>query len=276
MKSYGYFYAPNFAATPTNHLTNWNGQGRHCAVIAGSYVNGEYSYYNPGADGYEVNCNNAVRTCYDVRDSSVNMFLGWTRMGQYDRTQGKDYERSKMNGLGFWLDCTFPGTSVTYFSPCVKNGQVDFYAKRTVSGFTEDDSTVMWSNAWGKYFGLPLATRDTATKGTDPAAQSYTVHKVKLMSPTNSSLIQSLAVGRYARGTNYDSSATGITVSLGGTYYELKSSGKYGSATSTTRLANAQWKIFVASTSLSESGPGNVVPGADTIPPADVIDLKPQ
>jgi hypothetical protein len=276
MKSYGYYYAPNFAATPTNNLTNWNGQGRHAAILAGSYVNGEYSYYDPGADDYEVNCNNAVRTCYDVRDSSVNMFLGWTRMGQYDRTQGKDYNRSKMNGLGFWLDCSYPGTSLAYFSPCVKNGQVDFYAQRAVSGFTEDDSTVMWSNAWGKYFGLPLVARDTATKGTDPAAQSYTVHKVTLMNPDNNTLIQTLAVGRYARGANYDTSATGVSVNLGGVYYELKSSGKYGPATSTTKVANAQWKIFVSCTSLSDAGPDTVLPSDDSIPPGDVRDLTPR
>ncbi len=272
MKSYGYFYAPNFAATPTNSLNNWIGQGRHCAVLAGSYINGEYSYFYPGADGYELNCNNAVRTCYDVRDSAVNMFLGWTRMGQYDREQGKDYERSKMNGLGFWLDCSFPGTTQLYVSPCVKNGQVDYYMNRAVGSYTEDDSTVMWGNAWGKYFGVPLTTRDTATKGTDGGGQAYTVHKISLMNPSNLSQLQTLAVGRYARGANFDTVATGVTVNLGGSYIELKSNGTYGAATSSTKIGNAQWKVFVVNTALADNGPGGSS-GTDSIPPSKVNDL---
>lgn len=261
MKSAGYFYAPNFAAIPTATYANWEFEGRHAAVLCGSYVIGEYSYFYPSNNGNEPNCNNAVKAMYSIKDSSVNMFVGWIRMGQYDLANGVSYDRSKMNGLGLMLDCTFPGTSTAYFSPCVKNGQVDFKSNReTIANVTVSDTVTMWCYAWGKYFGVPLNTRDTAQKGTDPAGQTYTMHKVKLLDSTKTRT-QTLAVGRYARGSNYSLTSTRVAVSLGGTFYELLPSGKFSGPVTSTAVGNAEWRVFVADTAAANRGTGTTSGG---------------
>lgn len=273
MQSWGYDYAPNFAAHPTNALANWTYEGRRCAQLAGSYIMGEYSYFYPGADGYETNCNVAVQAVFAARNDNVKIYLGWIRMGQYDLQQGKSYDRSKMSGLGLMLDLTFPGTSKTYFSPCVKNGQVDVFMNRDVGGTFADDTTTMWCYAWGKYFGVPLATRDTAQKGTDPAGQSYTIHKVSLMHPTNSSQVQTFAVGRYARGSNFDVSATRVTVSLGGSFYELQPSGAWTGPVTSAQVGNSEWRIFAVDTALANNGFSGGS-SSDAVPPAKINDLS--
>lgn len=273
MTSWGYDYAPNFAAHPTNALPNWTYEGRRAAQLARSYIMGEYSYFYPGADNYETNCNVAKQAIFSARNDNVKIYLGWIRMGQYDLQQGKSYDRSKMSGLGFMLDMTFPGTSKTYFSPCVKNGQVDVFMNRDVGGTIADDTTTMWCYAWGKYFGVPLATRDSATKGTDPAGQSYTIHKVTLMNPNNTSQVQTLAVGRYARGANFDLASTRVTVALGGNYYELQPSGAWTGPVSSASVGNSEWRIFAADTTLANNGVSSGS-STDVTPPSGVNDLS--
>lgn len=268
----GLWYAPNFAATPVSSLANWNSEAMMVASLAGSFIMGEYSYFSPSAGSSEANCNTAVQACYSVKDSTVNLIVGWIRMGQYEFENGISYDRSKMNGLGMFLDCLFPGNASYIFFPSVKNGQVDYVMNRLVGSTVADDTTTMWANAWGKYFGIPQTTRDTTIKGTDPAGQGYTLHKVTLKHPTNSSQIQTIAVGRYARGANNDLSQSAVSVNLGGLFYELRANGTYAARVSSTTISNAQWRIFVADTTLANNG---VTTGtADITPPGTIVNLS--
>lgn len=259
MKNAGLYYAPNFAAVPVNALNNWLNEGVAAAAYAGSYVMGEYSYISPSAAGQEDECLTAMSACSSIRDSAVNIYLGWVRMGQFEQAAGVSYDRSKMNALGYWLACLFPGRANYFFSPSVKNGQVDFLMRRDINGIIADDTTTMWANAWGKYFGVPTITRDSSTRGTDPAGQSYTIHKVSLMHPTSPATVQTQAIGRFARGTNLSTSTTAVNVSLGGAYFELLANGKYGPPTTSTSIANAQWRIYVADTTLANTGQSTTV-----------------
>jgi hypothetical protein len=138
---------------------------------------------------------------------------------------------------------------------------VYFQKSRTLNGITLSDTTTSWDEAWGKYFGVPQKARDESTRGTDPAGQTFTIHKVSLLNPNISGKVQTLAVGRYARGADRRIATTSVTVSLGGTYYELLTGGKFSTTpvTSTT-IANAQWRIFVSDTSLANGGSGNSQP----------------
>ncbi len=281
LKSRGYFYAPNFAAVPViNNPANWDNEGRHASILCGAYVMGEYSYFYPGADGYESSCNTAVKAVYSVKDSAVNIFLGWIRMGQYDLDQGKSYDRSKMNGLGFMLDATYPGSTQVWFSPCVKNGQVDFKMNRETIGSVASgtpqsyDTTTMWCYAWGKYFGIPKTSRDSSVKGTDGAGQGYTVHKVTMGKPTDTAQVQTLAIGRYARGANFDLTSTRVTVAVPtGTWFELNPNATWTRYTnSTIGIGNAEWRVLVSDTTVANAGT-TAPTSSDTIPPASVQDL---
>lgn len=277
MKNAGLMTAPNFAAVPVNAHNNWTYEGIMSANLYGSYIMGEYSYFSPSADGVENNCNTAVQACYSIKDSAINMFLGWIRMGQFEYESGISFDRSKMNGLGMWLDCFFPGKAQYYFSPSVKNGQVDVLMNRWVSNTAADDTTTMWANAWGKYFGVPQTTRDTSMKGTDPSGQTYTMHRIQLMNPNNQSQIQTVVLGRYTRGRNYDLNQTAVPVNLGGQYYELLPDGRYGARVTSATVANAQWKVFVADTTLANngvSGSGGGGNNADVTVPAATSNLS--
>lgn len=256
MKGWGYICAPNLAAVPTNHLSNWYGEGIMMTSLAGSIILGEYSYFSPSANGQEDNCNMAVKACHSVRDSAVNVFLGWIRTGQFEKNAGISYERSKMTALGMFLDCYFPGKAKYHFSPSVKNGQVDFLMDRELDGQTADDTTTMWADAWGKYFGIPRATRDTSERGSDPSGQRYTLHRIKLGNPRNPSTVQTVVVGRYARGPNFSTSRTSIRTSLGGTFYQLQPSGRYTGPVTSASVANAEWHVFVMDTVLANRGSG--------------------
>lgn len=286
MAAYGLLYSPNFAANPTSLGTylNFENEGRHAAVLARSYQMGEYSYFYPGGSGSESNCMAAIKACHSVKDSSLDFFVDWVRMGQFDSSSGIGFSRSRMSGLGLWLECLFPGTTRFYFSPCVQNGQVDYGGPRTLGGITAMDSLTMWDNAWTKYFGEPLTTRDsTSSKGTDPAGQSYSVHKTQLMNPQNPSQVLTWVFQRYARGSNFGSgSAVGITLPSG-TWYELlpdastnrnsSNTARWGSPQSggtSFTLRNSECRIFSSDTLLSNNGPSG---GTDVTAPAKVNDL---
>lgn len=264
MQSWGYYYAPNFAAIPHNGMANWDTEGRHCAILAGSYILGEYSFNYPSyvdaGGGGQKFCNEAKEACYDIRDSTVSMFVGWIRMGQYDSSATDSFTiaRSRMNGLGFMLDCLFPGNSTYYFSPCVKNGQVDFGHLRTVNGITLPDSLTHWDCAWGKYFGEPLDTRDTSETGVDGAGQEYTIHKVALFDSAGSSDTLTYAIGRYGNKINRRIGETSVYTNLpAGTWWELESGGTWGDSYADSILvANAQWRIFSSDTTFSNTGTG--------------------
>jgi hypothetical protein len=255
MAAWGLIYAPNFATTPVNNLSNFSLEGRRSAQLARSYIMGEYSYHYPGEPDNYVHCKVSVQACRDVKDDGINFFVNWTRMGQYDLGNGISYDRSKMNGLGHWLNCLHNGTTRYLFSPCRQNGQVYFYGSPvTLNGFTASDTLTHWAYAWGKYFGVPRNTRDTSY-GTDPAGQSYQLWKVTLDDPSNPGTPSAIAVGRYNQGGNEDTSATSVSVSLGATMFELNANGTYITpAVTSTNIGNAQWKIFVADTVLANAG----------------------
>ncbi len=276
MASWGLLYAPNFAAVPVNHLNNWNGEGRRASQLAGSYIMGEYSYFYPGEQNLDVNCYTAIAACRSARNDGTNIFLGWIRMGQYDLSQGKSYERSQMNGLGLMLACLFPGPTNYHFSPCVKNGQVDFMLNHTVNGITEDDSTTMWCDAWGKYFGVPVLDRDTLQEGNDPAGQFYRLYQVELMDPSDTTRVQTRAIGRFARGGNFDRGQTAISYALGGSFYELQPDGSFTGPMTSASFANAEFRIFVADTLLANNGPGGGGVVVDSVAPSQIQDLDAQ
>lgn len=240
-------YLPNFAAIPTNMGTysNFENEGRHCAVLCGAYIMGEYSYFYPGADGSESNCNAAIRASYSVKDSAVNFFVMWIRMGQFDLASGISYDQSQFNGLGFGLETIFPGNTSYYHSFCRQNGQTEFSAS-TLNGVYAEDKNILWDDAFALRYGKPTLVRDTAQKGSDPAGQTYTLHKFNLLKEDNS--ISTVVVGRYARGTNV-SPSTSVNVNLGGSYFEVLPNAAFSSApvTSTT-VKNAQFRVFVADT----------------------------
>lgn len=256
MASWGLLYAPNFATTPVNNLGNFSLEGRRSAQLARSYVMGEYSYHYPGEPNNQTHCKVAVQACRDVRDDGINFFVNWTRMGQFDLGNGISYDRSKMNGLGHWLNCLHNGTTRYLFSPCRQNGQVYFYGSPvTLNGFTASDTLTHWAYAWGKYFGVPRNTRDTSY-GTDPAGQAFQLWKVTLDNPSSPGTPSAIAVGRYNQGGNEDIAATSVAVSLGSTMYELNANGTYSAAVSSTTVGNAHWRIFVADTILANNGIG--------------------
>jgi hypothetical protein len=270
MAEYGLIFAPNFATTPVNNLSNWTNEGRRAGQLARSYIMGEYSYFYPGEANLDVNCKTLIQACYSARNDDINLYVGWIRMGQYDLGNGISYDRSKLNGLGLMLASLFPGTCRYYFSPCNKNGQVD-WMNRTVNNITAHDSTTLWCYAWGKYFGVPLTTRDTASTGTDGAGQSYQLWKVRLENPSIPGTTQTLAVGRFAKGTNMDPAATGVTIQLGASYFQLQANGSYTGPVTSATIGNAEWKIFVSDTLLANNGPSQS--GVDLTPPGKVNDL---
>jgi len=259
MKSWGYLYAPNWAAsTKQPNLSNWNNEIRRATETAGSIIWGEYCFNYPGYDGQM--CEATVEACRSVRNADVSFFVCWIRMGQYDAADGIDFGRSKMNGLGFMLDCLFPGNSRYYFAPCTNNGQVDFLMNKTLAGITADDTTTMWDNAWTKYFGEPTLNRTTQS-GVDGAGQSYSLRKVALVRGPGSSDTLTFAVGRYSESNfnNFNLSTTGVSVALPtsptGQWFELKSGGAWQKITSTTvSVGNANWRIFSSDTTLSNKG----------------------
>jgi len=278
LKNAGYMYAPNFAAAvKQSNLANWNSEVRHATVLSGSIAWGEYCFNYPGYS--ERFCNMTVKACETVRDSSLNFFVGWIRMGQYDQAEGVPFDRSRMSGLGMMLDCLYPGSTTYYFSPCTNNGQVDFYMNKTLAGVTADDTTTMWDYAWTKYYGEPLVTRDTTQKGTDPAGQSYTVHKIAFHRSATDHDTLTYAIGRYFRDdqSNNNIAATAVSVTLPQSptnqWFELNSGGGWSLySSSTATVGNNHWRIFSSDTMLSNNG---LVLSPCEYPPSGVNGISP-
>ena len=272
MAAHGMLVIPNWASSggPYNSMTNWNNEARHChvAYTRGALM-GEYCYYCPSANGQEQWCNNAASACSSVADSSVELWIWPIRAGQFDTSATDSFTiaRARMNALGFMLDCLYPGSTYRFaVHPAIK---VNFLLGRWLNGIQLDDTTTNWDYAWGKYFGLPTYERDETTNGVDGVGQSYTIHKIVLKDPRDTTKIQTFVVGRYCRGNNRRKGATSITVDLGGTYYELLSGGYYSGPVTSTTVANAEWRIFVADTTFANNGPAE-----DVVPPSDIDDVS--
>ena len=245
MKSMGKIYGANWAGVPGNALNNWTYEGKHAAVLQGAYISGEYSYFNPSTDGQETSCLNAVQMCKDIKDSAVTMVVGWTSVGQFPYATGIDFARSKMNALGFWLHCLQPGNSKYYFMPSRQNGQVNFDANPTVNGITAPDSLTLWSYAWKLQYGKPTGMATVVT-GTDPAGQGYALYRTTLAK--NDNTLQTVAVGRYARGANF-AAATKVPVILPEPMFEVLENGTFApTPVTTTDIMNVQWRVFVKDT----------------------------
>ncbi len=252
---------PNWASSggPYTSTANWDNEARTTVVqYTKGYLLGEYCFINPSGDGQELFCDNAAHACASVADSGVEMWVWPIRVGQFDSSaaDGFTIARSRMNALGFMLDCLNPGSTYRFCPHPQIN--VYFQKSRTLNGITLSDTTTSWDEAWGKYFGVPQKARDESTRGTDPAGQTFTIHKVSLLNPNISGKVQTLAVGRYARGADRRIATTSVNVGLGGTYYELLTGGKFSTTPVTsTSIANAQWRIFVSDTTIANGGSGS-------------------
>ncbi len=247
---------PNWASSggPYTHTSNWDNEARKTVTdYARGYLLGEYCFINPSGSGQEDFVTRAVYACSTVANRNVEMWVWPIRVGQFDSSATDQFTiaRSKMNALGFMLDALFPGSTYRFLPHPQIN--VLFQKTRTLNGMTLSDTLTNWDNSWGKYFGEPRMTRDR-WNGTDPSGQSYRMNRVELYDPDNPSEIQTLAIGRYARGDNRRKSQTSVPVSLGGAYHELLPGGGYSAPVIQTTIANAEWRIFVKDTSLANTG----------------------
>jgi hypothetical protein len=299
----GKIIAPNWASWGGPYAGNnvgWDTEvGRATARLHGALLGELECYFAPGgysSAGYsaanERTVNYVVADCKAVADSAVDMFIWPIIAGHIDSANGDGagggftFARSRMNALGMMLDCLFPtkplnGKSTIYRfgpHPRANGGGPDNQTlfDRSLSGIVASDTRVHWDDAFGKYFGVPLLTRDTSFKGTDGVGQTYTVHRVRFLNP-NTNDTTFVAVGRYCRGTNRSLTATRVSVpalpSAG--WYELIPGGTWRPHSGdTVYVANANWRFFARDTVLANTG----VPGTqeqDTIPPSKTYDLQP-
>jgi hypothetical protein len=270
--------------------SQWDWEYRHAMVRYHGSMLGEQCYFGAGIPGGGYTANREImREAYQLRDSAVDFCIAWVRVGQYDEDQGKSFDRSKMNALGLHLECLFPSASNPptqyYMSLCQQSGQTSFMAYSWGDPILNRDSAAFWSDAMGKYFGVPVVTRDTSQTGVDPVGQPYKVDKLFLYRPDNPSVPLTYICGRlgfgadrWASSANFDSTGTRINTTLpSGTWYELKSTNSLASWStpfsggSSITLCNAQFRIFSSDTTLANTG----LTG-DTTPPSPVNDLQGQ
>ena len=249
---------PNFSGSggPYNTMANWNVEAMPAQAVLGGAIVGEYCFYFPSTDGQMAFCNRASEACSTVADSAMDMIIGSIRV-TYDSSASDSVTmaRLRMNSLGFMFDCLYPGNTTYRFWPSRGNFTLSLHEAIEINGITINDTVAVWDEAWGKYFGVPLMTRDETDTGTDGDGQGYTIHKIELRNPTDTSIIQTYAVGRYAQGSNLLQNETEVEIDLGDDYYELLSGGTYSAETAdSTFLANAHWRVFVKDTLLANAG----------------------
>lgn len=237
-------------------------------AIGGSIL-GEYCYYYPsyGDASYPGQLHRLVTQLAEVRLDTLDLVVGWIRMGSYENNSGIPLDRSQKNGLGLMLACLYPGNLNQSFLPCQIGGQVDYQETRSNVPSFIADTIALWNDMFGKYWGYPSTTRSWATTGTDPVGQFYYVEKFFLYEDAALTTPLTYVCGRYARGFNYDSTTTRISTALpaGGPWYELIGTGRargvnnvYWKTTpknegDTAWLSNAYFRVFSADTVMSNT-----------------------
>lgn len=290
----GRIYFANISANgggiPGYYSTQWLKTSVAMARLAKATAPGEYTYQYPGDGNLYDNCREWLKMMVSVRDFAKQMLWGWLRVGQYDNGfQGHSLDRSQMTAAGFMLDITAlnksnvnPYGSVdNFFLPCHNGGQTTFYWNSPQSFCIADngppnytctayspaweDSLVLWSYIWGKYYGKPTGVLDTSQSGTDGALQPYVIDKAVFLKPGTTDTL-TLSIGRIGRGTSsYDTVTTGVDVTLPGdagvNWYPLRSRShavKWDAPLhggDVIKIGNSHFQIFSRDTLLSNSGP---------------------
>lgn len=260
------------------YWNQWTTEIAPMVRLAKATAQGEYTYQYPGDGNYYSNCRVFMQQMVATRDFARQMGYMWIRVGQYDQTQqGHSLDRSQMTALGFMLDISVLNKSTInpygrtdlFFLPCLKNGQTDFYWNyaRDISGVVLQDTTALWSYAWGKYFGDPSGVIDTSQTGTDGSSQAYRIDKAIFLKPGTTDTL-TLSIGRIGRGTSsYDTSGTGVNVTLPGSasvnWYPLRSRShavKWDAPLpggTVIKIGNAHFQIFSRDTVLANNGPAD-------------------
>ncbi len=264
-------------------------EGRHATVVyRGSMLNETMSnFYSYSYSALKY----FPSLAYALKDSAVNLVLGYYPVGWVDSfcVAHLSINRQKMNYLGAMLMCEFSRTngSQLWMFPRWQSGQYsqdanDFYHNfgssrswvcSTVTKLS--DSDFLWSDAWGKYFGVPNNTRDTSQTGTDGSGTTYKVWKATFDNPNTPGTPLTFVAMRFPYGgfgAGIYGATTNINVTLPtGTWYELidnfadsaglgpqnynafwKPSALSGGSTFT--LANGQARVFSQDTILANAG----------------------
>jgi hypothetical protein len=268
-------YLPNWSANggpigSSSHF-NFENEVRHTIVgYTKSALLGEYCGYYPSMNLYqnmscEYACNRLVQACQSVKDSAVSMYIWPISIGVLDSTAANDpgmtTARTRLNALGFMLECLWPGSSTYKFGPCSWGGagaDNQFLMNHYIGGRTVNDTLVDWSEAWGKYFGYPAPAtrRDSTLRGTDGAGQAYTIHRMALASQATATDTLTFVVGRYCRGTN-TSATSAVNVTLpAGTWSQVNDNGTWTAVSSPVSIRNGEWKVLSSNVTLANNGPG--------------------
>jgi hypothetical protein len=279
LKARGQILAPNGAAYWGPHPlnpNNWTNEARHAIVAYGGAYLGEGLGWWVGTYQYgRGNSDFLIKSLASIKDSNCNIVVGYIILGGYDSVANLPQTRTKINALGLMLSCMYSGSTHYWFVPnqFIINNDFRPVGSYVSPGSMFADSTALNSYTWGKYFGIPTATRDTI-KGTDPVGNSYMIWKVALMNPTNTSDTLTFAAGRFPGSSNYDTTiaATGVKkVRMPGSptkkwYRLVDNSGGVGiaglaswettplSGGDSIVLGNSQWKVYSSDTVLANAG----------------------
>lgn len=271
MHAHGYLMLSNPASTYGHSLPNqWDFEYKQASIDLGGVIFGEYSFIYPG---YNTAMNNGYiqntrRYVSELAPYNVDVNVAWIRVGGYELNEGKSLDRSQMSFLGMALDYTFPGNANVFFTPNQNLGQVGQYPGYEPVA-TIPDTLAFWNDAWGKYFGVPSATRTEAVVGTDGAGNPNRIRSFFLDRPDNGQHL-TLVAGRYAEGNAvYDSNSTRTSFTLPasptGTWWELQSLGRARGVSNvgykrsknsgdTVWLANSYFRVFSSDTVMSNTG----------------------
>ena len=256
---------------------NWRQEGRSQAVSYGGVVIGEYIYATPSVSGGERKTVAMIHACNDVKDSNVTVAQWGVRCGPCDSlmianadpTATNIGDRMRTTTTAFFLACLFPGNSRYWFASLPQQFRVNttigshtYNYGGSCGTMTFSDSTWMWWDGLGKYFGVEKIARDTSQAGTDPMNQAYKIWKFALGNPTDTSIVQTRVFMRLAVGTNY-SAATAVNVSVdAGDWFPLNANGTYGemiTGPTTYALKNSQSLILVSDTILANTGVSDTI-----------------
>lgn len=252
----------------------WFSDGKYAAIAYGGAFFGEGMFYYPLSTGNRMKMTLIQRVCADIAPYDVHMLIWGPRLSPCDTT-GRGLSFCQMTLLGTYLYWLAPGPATFYFahnSGASGNGNYpvdaiwkDQNSERSYGcGNHNWPDTLAWSDAMGKYFGVPKLTRDSTAQLTDGAGQAYRIDKVSLGRPTDTSKILTHALGRFTNGTTYTTATTVSTtmpsVPSGSAHnwHELLAGGTWSTAEKiggdTVGLRNSQWRIFSNDTILANAG----------------------
>lgn len=220
MRAHNNLFMPNGAAYWGPHASNavnWTNEALGAIDAYGGALLGEnYAFAAmAGNAGGALGANrHLIGRLSQVKDSGMDLAI-WFECGPYDSSLGISQRRYKMGALGLMLMGTFPGTTTYYWIPNPGYNYTNF--RMPQSGAPQNmavDTTWLWSYAWGKYFGVPMTTRDSSQTGTDPTDQTYTIWKTALTNPSGTNDTLTFACGRWFEGVGASWTRTGTTATV--------------------------------------------------------------